>query len=76
MVDNQHRHIQGYRDLTLEEIGVINRCKEVGVELGVLVQMVQQIAEVDQRAAAIAKTHLQSGLMWLIRAVAKPEGFG
>jgi len=76
MVDNQHRHIQGYRDLTLEEIGVINRCKEVGVELGVLVQLVQQIEGVDQRAAALGKSYLQTGLMWLIRSVARPEGFG
>ena len=74
-MENQHRHIKGYRDLSPEEVEMINAVKESAQATGDLVDLSTQIAGVDQRALSIARTHLQTGFMWLTRAIAKPEGF-
>lgn len=74
-MDNQHRKITGYRELTQRDIDMMNKIKAKGAELDALVQEVQAIPEVDQRWASIAKTDLQTGLMALTRAVAKPTSF-
>ena len=75
MVDNQHKQIKGYRDLTEVEIGAMNDCKQVAVEVGILCDKVAQMAGVDQRWVAIGKTDLQKGFMSLIRGIARPETF-
>lgn len=75
MVDNQHKLIKGYRDLTEVEIGAMNDCKLVAVEVGILCDKVAGMNGVDKRWAAIGKTELQQGFMALIRAIAKPETF-
>ena len=78
-MENQHRKIKGYRELTQKEIDVMNRIKEKGVELGELVDELAQMGEgdsvPDKRWLAIGKTDLQRGLMALTRAVAKPGFF-
>jgi NTP pyrophosphatase (non-canonical NTP hydrolase) len=74
-MENQHRKISGYRELTAEEIAAMNALKKAGAELGDVLTAVSQIAGVDQRCVAIARTELQTGLMWAVRAVARPEGF-
>lgn len=74
-MDNQHRQIKGYRELDASEIQIINEVKGVGSELDMLVLKVQAMPNVDPRWAAIGKTHLQEGLMALVRSVAKPESF-
>lgn len=44
-MDNQHRHIKGYRELTPEEINLMNRIKTAGAELLALQrEVVQHIA--------------------------------
>jgi hypothetical protein len=75
MIDNQHKQIKGYRDLTEVEIGAMNDCKLVAVEVGTLCDKVAGMAGVDQRWVAIAKTDLQRGFMCLVRAIARPDGF-
>lgn len=77
MVDNQHKQIKGYRDLTeIEiEIGAMNDCKLTAIEVGILCDKVAGMTGVDQRWVAIAKTDLQKGFMALIRSIAKPETF-
>lgn len=74
-MENQHRHIKGYRDLSPEEIALINEVKAQGVTLGQALDATAQIPNVDQRALSLARTHLQTGMMWLIRSIARPEGF-
>ena len=74
-MENQHRKINGYRDLTQSEINLMNYIKELGSELGSLVTELQSVQGLDQRAIEIGKTELQSGLMWLIRGVAQPDSF-
>jgi hypothetical protein len=74
-MDNQHNLIKGYRDLTQEDIDLMNSLKTVGEELGDLVATLRQIPELDQRWVSIGATDLQKGLMALTRAVARPTTF-
>jgi hypothetical protein len=48
-MDNQHKHIKGYRDLSAEEIALMNQIKTKGEELGALVKSLEhaQKAETD-----------------------------
>ena len=76
---DQHKKIKGYRDLTQDEISLMNKIKELGVEIGALctsLTMTPIKGEApDQRWVAIGKTDLQKGIMALVRSVAKPESF-
>jgi hypothetical protein len=74
-MDNQHRKISGYRELTEAEIAAMNALKAKGAELGAILDEVKEMPGIDQRALAIARTELQTGLMWAVRAVARPQGF-
>lgn len=74
-MENQHRQITGYRELSQQEIDLMNEIKGHGVMIAGLVEKVQGTPETDLRWAAIAKTHLQEGFMALTRAVAKPTSF-
>lgn len=74
-MENQHRLIKGYRELSEVEIAVVNAIKLAGTELGEIVDGVRQLPDVDGRWVSIAQTHLQQGIMALIRAVTRPEGF-
>lgn len=90
-MDNQHRKIKGYRELSQEEIDLMNEVKEEGVRLKALIEKVAKynydhaitsdeagflVRESEaQRWVAMAKTELQTGMMFLTRAVAKPMFF-
>lgn len=82
-MDNQHRKISGYRELTQGEIDLMNEIKAKGLELEALIKKVEGVnASLGDeyrgdcyRWSAIAKTDFQTGLMALTRAVAKPTFF-
>lgn len=74
-MENQHRQIKGYRELSQDEIDLMNEIKAKGVELGGLVDKLKAADATDKRWASIGATDLQTGLMALTRAVAKPETF-
>ena len=74
-MDNQHRKISGYRELSEKEIQGMNAIKAKGNELGQLLEELKQIPGIDQRALAIAKTDLQTGVMWAVRSIAQPTSF-
>jgi hypothetical protein len=74
-MDNQHKLITGYRDLTQQEIDLMNEIKAEGERLDALFAKVARECQFDPRWAAIAKTDLQTGLMALTRAVARPTSF-
>lgn len=74
-MENQHREIKGYRELSVEEIALMNEIKEKGKELGELVAKVRGVTGIDQRWVSIGATHFQEGLMALARAVAQPTFF-
>lgn len=75
-MENQHRHIKGYRELNEAEILAMNEIKEKGAEIEQLVTKIQESSlDADKRWVAIGRTHLQEGLMALTRAIAKPTFF-
>lgn len=75
MVDNQHKKITGYRDLTEGEITAVNAIKEEGERLQYLIEELEENSDFDQRWVATAKTDLQKGIMSAVRAVTRPESF-
>lgn len=82
-MDNQHKMIKGYRDLSQEEIDLVNKIKAAGDVMEGVCLLVERHGQeaarsaggIDPRWLAIARTDLQKGLMALTRAVTKPEGF-
>lgn len=74
-MDNQHRQIKGYRELSAEEIALMNEIKQSGVALGDLVAKLRATSGLDQRWVSIGATDLQTGLMALTRGVAQPTFF-
>lgn len=83
-MDNQHRQINGYRELTQAEIDLMNEVKQKEAEILALHERVlDHLRETaaqsggvlngePYRWAAIAKTDIQTGFMALVRAVARP----
>lgn len=86
-MDNQHQLIKGYRDLTAEEIALMNegkelaeKCRAFTAKLQALQAMPPSDAEplpgsIDKRWLAIGVTQLQQGFMAVIRSIAKPTTF-
>jgi hypothetical protein len=80
--------ITGYRELSQDEIVLINEIKDLARQVGRLVDCLEfmnnnplnvkeddNFIHPDQHWVAIGKTNLQQGFMALTRAVAKPESF-
>ena len=74
-MDNQHRQIKGYRELTQVEIDLMNEIKTKGAELGELVNKLRTTEGLDQRWVSIGATDFQTGLMALTRSVSQPTFF-
>ncbi len=74
-MDNQHKHIKGYRDLSQTEINQMNAIKDIANKVGAIIDALEDDPNVDKRWLAIAKTDLQKGFMAAVRSVAKPDSF-
>ena len=90
-MENQHRKITGYRELSKSEIDLMNRIKAHGEASAALIKEVSELRETmnkelkpslspaqfgeSMRCLALAKTHLQTGQMWFVRSVALPDSF-
>lgn len=88
-MQDQHKLIKGYRDLSAEEIALINEAKELAEMTRNLVERVAALPDTPRaegdgpptittnpgRACSIARTELQTGFMWLIRSIARPTTF-
>lgn len=86
-MENQHRKIIGYRELNEAEIALMNEVKRLGEQVEMVVNLVRehvQSAPDDARGdpardpfrwLSIGRTDLQTGLMALNRAIARPGGF-
>lgn len=83
---DQHTLISGYRDLSQEEIDLMNEVKAHGAALQVTLEKVKSFLARNSwepvvegaeplRWLAIGKTDLQKGLMAVTRAVARPGTF-
>lgn len=78
MVDNQHKKISGYRDLDDVEISIMNHIKSKEKDLCMLLDSIDaRLAEngdVDAlRWLAISRDNLEIGIMFAIKAVARPD---
>jgi hypothetical protein len=76
VVDNQHEKIKGYRDLSEEEIKLMNEVKSLAERVGHLVDNVlANKGSIDQHWLAIGRTDLQKGFMSVVRSIAQPDSF-
>ena len=78
-MDNQHRKISGYRELSQDEIDLMNEIKFKGRELNQLVCRVALLPVCEtsagmerERWVEYAGMNIETGVMQLIRAVALP----
>lgn len=89
-MDNQHKHIKGYRDLSAEEIDMMNKFKEIAVTVGdaclelrehvhkaMPFDTIEQRAERDEAKRWLEEGEMeaQKAFMCLIRAIARPTTF-
>jgi len=88
-MDNQHKQIKGYRDLSQEEIDLMNKIKALAEQVGELVKELEAKTDIDYFNSdgddtgicaacswvSSGKRDLQLGFMQLTRAVAKPTTF-
>ena len=83
-MENQHRKIKGYRDLSQQEIDLMNKVKDKGAELGLLIKEISELnglgLDSEQRfdrrdCLAYAEKDLKQGIMWCVRSVALPQSF-
>lgn len=98
-MENQHRQIKGYRELSQAEIDLMNRIKAFGPELANLIEDIHiHVSDQHRNAQGVGtpaaqdelfrltsaepfkwieagKKDLQTGLMFLTRAVAQPRFF-
>lgn len=80
-MDNQHKKIAGYRDLSQEEIDLMNEVKQKGVELEQLISKLERLSMDTNRECNDytwlheGKVSLQKGLMYLVRYIARPTTF-
>lgn len=77
-MDNQHRKIKGYRELSQAEIDLMNKIKGKAAEVGELVEELEDYASgspADPRWVDEGRSDLQKGFMSLTRSIAKPDFF-
>lgn len=71
-MDNQHKKIAGYRDLTQSEIDLMNEAKALEASWNGFIDKLRAAADIDQRQVSIAATDGESAFMRAVRAVARP----
>lgn len=74
-MDNQHKKIKGYRDLSQVEIDLMNEVKEHGSKLELLIAKLDDLQTTDTVWLREAEMSLKKGIMAAVRCVAKPESF-
>jgi hypothetical protein len=72
---DQHTLIKGYRDLSQQEIDLMNEGKALAEKCGEFIAKLESNDSTDKRCVSLGKTNLQQGFMWAIRAVAQPTSF-
>lgn len=69
------QQIKGYRDLTDNEVALMNEGKDLAIQVGEWIAKLDAEEGIDKRWLAIGKTDLQKGFMSAIRSIAKPTTF-
>lgn len=73
--DTKPTALRGHRELTLAEQAAIAEVDVLGDQLQTLLNSLEARSDINKRDLAIARTKLQTGLMWLTRSIAKPTRF-
>lgn len=73
MMENQHRKIKGYRELTQREIDAMNSIKALEKDALALMGQLGDIPDIDKRRLSLATTDIEQACMWAVKAVARPE---
>lgn len=74
-MENQHKKIKGYRDLSQKEIDLMNEGKDLAEKCSKFITKLECMESTDKRCVEFGKTNLQQGFMWSIRSVAQPTTF-
>lgn len=84
-MENQHKKIKGYRDLSQEEIDLMNEGKALAEKCGEYIGRLEHYASqstpldtdpiIDWNWLNIGKINIQQGFMSVIRSIAKPTTF-
>jgi hypothetical protein len=88
-MDNQHKHIKGYRDLSQAEIDLMNEIKTKGEELREMVAKIEAVVAATGDAQPgvqheadhplywlrYADGAFRTGVMFAVRAVARPTTY-
>lgn len=72
-MDNQHKKITGYRDLSQAEIDGMNAIKRLEAQFNGMIDHLKAMPGLDQRQVALAATHGEDAFMRAVRAIAQPE---
>jgi hypothetical protein len=87
MVDNQHKHIKGYRDLSQDEINLMNEVKIMAEQARVMIERIKGAQPIigagrpaEENAQALewlekGTKDLQVGFMEVVRSIARPSTF-
>lgn len=74
------KHIEGYRDQPQSNLDVINTVKRIENDVAYLIANIEKGLKarsdngITARRVNLAKTNLEQGFMWLVKAIANPEG--
>ncbi|QJD54825.1 NAD/FAD-utilizing enzyme [Pseudomonas phage MR6] len=71
-MDNQHRKIQTYRELSQAEIDAMNSVKALEADIAALHAQIAAMPGVDKRDLAMSRTHFEDACIRLVRSVARP----
>ena len=88
-MDNQHKKIKGYRDLSQEEIDLMNEIKQKGEELRALVKKIEAVIKDVPATDGSTATEADHPMYWLryaegsyrtatmyaVRAIAQPTSY-
>ena len=74
-MEERHKKIKGYRDLSQEEIDLMNEGKALAEQCGAYIAKLEATKATNKRNVALGKTSLQQGFMWAIRGIAQPTTF-
>lgn len=72
-MDNQHKRIAGYRDLSQAEIDLMNEAKALEAQVNGLIDRLRALPDADQRNVSLGQTYAEDAFSRLVRAVARPE---
>lgn len=68
-----------YEPITENQKELIKKIKEKGNEIGALIDNIPELVGDDNLSSAcnrdMAKTYIQTGLMWLVKSIANPKTF-